>query len=207
MVSEPPGPDAWDAWYPEEVAERLEGCAVPWAVAAGWAIDLFLGWETRGHDDLEIAVPADRFDEIRDRFDDCDFFVAGDGQVTPLAPDETPTGEHHQTWVLERASRRWRLDVFREPADGDTWICRRDPTIRRPYAEVRAFTGDGIPYLAPEIVLLFKAKGSRPKDAVDLARVLPLLDEGRRRWLAATLARVHPGHPWLDRVGYPTLGD
>lgn len=26
------------------------------------------------------------------------------------------------------------LDVFREPHDGDTWVCRRDQTIRLPVA-------------------------------------------------------------------------
>jgi hypothetical protein len=206
VVSEPPGVDAWDPWHPVEIAERLDGCDVPWAVAAGWAVDLFLGRETRGHGDLEIAVPAHRFEEVRDRFGDCDFFTPVDGMLTPVRAGEAPAGGH-QTWALERISRRWRLDVFREPADGDTWVFRRDPGIRRPYAEVRELTRDGIPYLVPEIVLLFKAKGGRPKDEADLARVLPALDAARRRWLATALARVHPEHPWLHRVGNLTLAD
>jgi hypothetical protein len=206
-VREPPGLDAWDAWRPEEVADRLEDCDVPWAVAAGWAVDLFLGRETRAHGDLEIAIPGARFAEVRACFADCDFFVAGDGRVTALDEGEAPTDEHHQTWALERVSRRWRLDVFREPAAGDTWICRRDPSIRRPYAEVREFTPAGVPFLAPEIVLLFKAKHGRPKDDADLDRVLPLLDGPRRRWLGEALARVHPGHPWLLRVKNPTGAD
>ena len=37
---------------------------MPWRVSAGWAIDLFLGGERREHEDLELAVPADRFGEI-----------------------------------------------------------------------------------------------------------------------------------------------
>ena len=62
-------------------------------------------------------------------------------------------------------------------------IIRRDPA--------------GIPYLVPEIVLLFKAKHARPKDQADLAGVLPLLTSGERSWLAAILRRIHPGHDWL----------
>ena len=54
----------WDAWRPEEVAARLAGVQAPWCVAAGWAIDLFLGEERREHEDLEIAVPRERFAEI-----------------------------------------------------------------------------------------------------------------------------------------------
>jgi hypothetical protein len=60
---------------------------------------------------------------------------------------------------------------------------------------------NGIPYLAPEIVLLFKAKhAARDKDAADFARALPLLDAQRRQWLADALRIVHPGHDWLTLV-------
>jgi hypothetical protein len=94
----------------------------------------------------------------------------------------------------------FRFDVFREPHDGDTWICRRDPSIRRPYAEIVRTTADGVPYEVPEVVLLFKAKHRRPKDEADLATVLPLLDGAAREWLLRALERVHPGHPWIERV-------
>jgi hypothetical protein len=33
----------WEPWRPEEAARRLSEVGVPWYVAAGWAIDLFLG--------------------------------------------------------------------------------------------------------------------------------------------------------------------
>jgi hypothetical protein len=37
----------WRAWRPEDAAEGLETLAVPWHIAAGWAIDLFVGYERR----------------------------------------------------------------------------------------------------------------------------------------------------------------
>ena len=50
------------------------------------------------------------------------------------------------------------------------------PAPGRVLADVIEYTSDGIPYLALEIVLLFKAKHSaRDKDAADLARTLPEL--------------------------------
>ena len=58
-----PDISSWDAWRPERVASLLEEVDAPWYVAAGWAIDLFLGGEHREHEDLEIAVPNSRFDE------------------------------------------------------------------------------------------------------------------------------------------------
>jgi hypothetical protein len=54
-----------------------------------------------------------------------------------------------------------------------------------------------IPFVIPEVALLFKAKGLRAKDDTDFQRVLPALDEIRRPRLSAWLVCVHPGHPWL----------
>ena len=59
-----------------------------------------------------------------------------------------------QTWVREPDTGVYRLDTFREPHDGDTWICRRDETIRFPYDEIIEMSRGGVPYLVPEIVLL-----------------------------------------------------
>jgi hypothetical protein len=55
----------WDPWRPEDVARLLAGVSVPWYVAAGWALDLFRGEQTREHSDLEIAVPAVSFGAVR----------------------------------------------------------------------------------------------------------------------------------------------
>ena len=196
----------WDAWRPEQVAALLAGVEAPWYVAAGWAIDLFLGEESREHEDLEIAVPRARFPEIAARLAGFELFVPDSdltdpGLVWPFAQAPKELDANHQTWVRDPATERWLLDVFREPSDGDTWIYRRDERIRLPYAEVIERNDDGIPYARPEIVLLFKAKRSvRPKDEADLAAVLPRLDAVRRRWLAEALALVDAGHPWLERV-------
>ena len=190
----------WAAWRPGEVAERLAAVAAPWYVAAGWALDLFLGEQLREHDDLEVAVPGARFGEVAQALDGFDFFVPGDppGLVRPMSP--AALAATHQTWVREPGTELWRLEVFREPSEGDTWIYRRDERIRLPYAELIERTRDGIPYARPEVVLLFKAKASRPKDELDLDAVLPSLDGERRRWLAKALELVRPGHAWLARL-------
>ena len=53
----------------------------------------------------------------------------------------------------------------------------------------------------PEIVLLYKAARTRPKDETDLEATLPHLDRPARRWLAAAIAATQPRHPWIARVG------
>jgi len=193
-----PDLDAWDPWPPHVVARRLAGVGVHWYVAGGWALDLFRGGQTREHEDLEIAVPADRFADVARRFPDCEFHVAGDGQLAPLS-DEAMR-KYHQTWARERAAGVWRLDVFREPHEGDTWIYRRDARIRRPYAQIVEHDLQGVPYLAPEVALLFKAKTARDKDLADLQGVLPLLGPDRLTWLRDALDLVHPGHAWRALV-------
>lgn len=195
-----PDVDAWDPWHPRVLGDRLAGLTVPWCVAGGWALDLFRGGQSRAHDDVEIAVPAARFAEVAARFADFDFYVPVDGALVP-ASARTLAAEH-QTWALDRAAGRWRFDVFREPHDGDVWICRRDQRIRRRYTDLIRHDADGLPFLAPEVVLLFKAKAVRDKDAADFAGTLPLLDADQRRWLAGALALVHPDHPWQAAVAH-----
>ena len=82
----------------------------------------------------------------------------------------------------------------------DQWLFRRQPDIARPLDALGLVSGEGIPYLAPEIQLLYKAKGRRPKDEADFARTAPALNAERRQWLRDALALAHPGHPWLDQL-------
>ncbi|HET9780654.1 MAG TPA: hypothetical protein VFR33_02660 [Candidatus Dormibacteraeota bacterium] len=168
-------------------------------VRGGWALDLFGGSISREHEDVEITVPAAGFEAIRTAFAGYEFDVVGAAQRWPLS-DKAAFDFMHQTWLRDPATGAYLLDVFREPHEGNTWICRRDPTIRRPYSEVVRRTDAGLPYVAPEIGLLFKARLARPKDEADFKRTLPLLDEASRRWLRSALERIHPGHAWLARM-------
>jgi hypothetical protein len=187
-------------WTPAEVARRLEGIPTPWYVAGGWAVDLFLGEETREHGDTEIGIPAGRFPEVRERLDGYAFDAVGDGRIhEDAAPDVLES--MYQTWVRDPATGDYLVDVFREPHDGDTWLCRHDRTVRLPYAEVVRRTPDGIPYLAPELALLFKSKAVRPKDQADFDALLPRLATGQRTRLRDLLAHVRPGHRWLAVLG------
>jgi Aminoglycoside-2''-adenylyltransferase len=197
-----PDVSKWDAWRPEQVARLLEGVEAPWYVAAGWAIDLFLGGRHREHEDLEIAVPNSRFGEIVDALAGLEIcIITGPQEATPLPEARDRLAETHQSWVREPATDLWRFDVFREPSDGDTWLCRRDESLRLPYDHVIEWTDDGIPYGRPEIVLLFKAKHAhRDRDQADFESVVPGLEPERRRWLRESLEQIHPGHAWLSAL-------
>ncbi len=185
----------WEAWHPVELAKRLADVDVVWYVVGGWALDLFVGCQTREHEDLEIAVPESHFDTLRSALPELDFFVVGGGVAQPVTAAARTA--HHQTWARDMTTGNWRLDVLREPWDDETWAYRRDCRIRLPGLRAIARSADGIPYAQPEIVLLFKAKEVRPKDQEDFDAVFPLLDARRRRWLADAIRLVDPTHRWL----------
>jgi hypothetical protein len=105
--------------------------------------------------------------------------------------------------VLDVEADAWRMDVMLEPGDPTTWVYRRDESIRAPRPFMVGRSVEGVPFLEPHGVLLFKAEGTRPKDEADRASCLPRLGGGRRAWLAAALARTQPGHPWLERLAAP----
>lgn len=188
----------WDPWTPAEVARRLAGVDAPWCVAAGWAIDLYLGDPPRPHADIEIAVPRRDFPQITAALDGFDWDVAGGGRLWPY-PDVSDHTGLHQTWCREPATGRYRLDVFREPHDGDQWVYRRDPSITLPYDELIRVRY-GIPYVIPEVALLFKAHRTAPKDEGDFHRVAPRLEGNARTRLTGWLARLYPDHSWLARL-------
>jgi Aminoglycoside-2''-adenylyltransferase len=197
-----PDVSKWDPWRPDEAARLLGGVDAPWYVAGGWAIDLFLGGQQREHEDLEVAVPSSRFDEIVEALSSYELFViTGPRAALPLADAGDRLEQTHQTWVREPTGGSWRLDVFREPSDGDTWICRRNPSITMPYERLVERTADGLPYGRPEVILLFKAKHSQqPKNQTDFEVALPRLERERLRWLREALELVHPEHAWLSSI-------
>jgi hypothetical protein len=195
---QPPPFDAWQPWTPPQVAGLLAGVDAPWWVIGGYAIDLFLGRETRPHSDIEIATTRDGFTAIRERLQQrYVLYAAGSGTLRRLAPGDAYPKDRHQCWVLDERAAVWRLDVMQEPGDATTWRCRRDERIAVPRDAIIRRTAGNIAYLSPEAVLLFKAKGMREKDVSDFTLVAPLLQPTQRAWLIDALTRVHPGHSWI----------
>src|SRR5690348_15345 len=114
----------WQPWSPQDVRDRLKKAAIPWCVVGGWALDLWLGKETRSHEDIEIAIPRTCFPAIRICLHAFKLFSVGNGEVHPLPDDCEPLSDRHQNWVLDEPAAAWRLDIFLEPGDENIWIYR-----------------------------------------------------------------------------------
>ena len=46
----------WRSVHPGEAAAFFSAVRVPWWIAGGWALDLFVGKQSRPHKDLDIGV-------------------------------------------------------------------------------------------------------------------------------------------------------
>jgi len=195
-----PGIEAWHPWSPQEVAVALTDVDRGWWVAGGWAIDLWIGQQTRSHADLEIVVLRHDFEAFRSMLSEAVLFTASNGELKFLPEDTLPPENAHQVWVLDKFEQAWKLDIFLDPGDESLWIYRRSSEIVRKRSDAVGISSDGIPFLAPEIVLLYKAKRCAAKDELDFANCLPLLTSEAKHWLQSALEKLHPGHVWADRL-------
>lgn len=194
-----PDQHAWAAWHPHELKRRLGKLSLPWCIVGGWALDLWHGGPTREHEDIEFTVLRGDLSVFRAALADMKLFVAAKGKLSPLSTKDVPRAVT-QLWCWDERAARWRADMMIEPGTCETWAYKRDPSLTRPRGEAVAMTNDGIPYLRPACVLLFKAKHRRAKDEADLRLALPKLEASERRWLREALDRVHPGHDWLGML-------
>ncbi|MEP9384429.1 hypothetical protein [Nocardioides sp. KR10-350] len=197
----------WAPRTPAEVAALFEGYTGTWWVAGGWALEAFTGVE-REHEDTDPSVLRCELALLRGHLAGrLDVWAACAGALTPLLPDDDPLGAADdvlpagcgQVWTRPGAMQPWEYDILLAPGTPAEWVYKRDESLRMPMADA-LWTRDGVRYLQPEIQLLYKAKGLRPKDQRDFDSTLPFLDERRRRWLRDGLERTLPGHPWLAAV-------
>ena len=98
----------------------------------------------------------------------------------------------NNSWARRTSDGPWQLDVTVGDGTQTHWIYRRDPEVTRPWHEAVLHTAGGVPYLAPEVQLLFKSKDSRSKDDLDAAEVIPGLTPTRLEFLSSHLDSNHP---------------
>jgi hypothetical protein len=62
-------------------------------------------------------------------------------------------------WLRKDAGSAWAFEVMFQESDEDLWLYRRNTKIKRPIDDIGPVNDDGVPFLKPEIQLLFKGGG------------------------------------------------
>lgn len=196
----------WRSLSPAEVAALMEGVQAPWWLAGGHAIEAFTG-VPRPHEDADMCFFGRDVPELRRHFEGrYHLWSVHAATFRPLTDDHPePLDLRSQIWIREHSQAPWLVDGLITPDVDGRWLSKRDPTHVADLDEVTWVAGDGVRYLDPEIVLLFKASLDRRKDRRDLEVAWPLLGEKRQTWLMDSLARLYPDHRWREvlLVGEP----
>jgi hypothetical protein len=183
----------WSPLTIGSVVETFAPASFRWWVSGGHALELHEQRSWREHDDTDVGVVRSDLPAVYELLSHWDVHVAAAGQLTrwrgePLAADR----HQNNLWCRTTATGPWVLDVTIGAGSDERWVYRRDHSVQVPWDVAVLRTADGIPYLAPELQLLYKSNRVRPKDDIDAAEVIPGLDASRREFLARALARDHP---------------
>jgi hypothetical protein len=179
-----------------------------WCLCGGWALDAWLGRQTRDHADVDIAVFQDDQHAIFDH-------LAG-WQL--IAHDPHVAGDTTEPWdgrrldlpahIHARAHDGFKLEVLLDERSGRDWILSREPRISLPLRLCVQQSPWRLPTAIPEVLLFFKATAyfgisemnDRPQDEGDFLTLVPHLTEKQRHWLREAIPLVHPDHPWLSQL-------
>jgi len=181
-----------------KVNEWMSGFDGQWGIAGGWAIDLFIGKETRLHSDIEIALFREDQRALKKVMSEWSFEKVAEGELISWGKEwlTLPVHEIHGAHKLTGE----RLEVLLNETEDDEWIFRRESTISFPKRSLFLDSTKGIPYMHPAVVLLYKAKNAREKDHTDFFAAKSYLKIEDKDWLRQALQVHVPGHTWIPEL-------
>ncbi len=204
--------------------DLLKAHPFDYAICGGYAIDLFLGETSRPHGDLDMLVYWPQRDTVIQCMNDLGYAVyemLGDGKahhITDIADQRkwkrniicvkgdcdlvslTPTEEPDVVRIAFRhgtPSLQMLEFLFNDKTDTE-FLYARDHRVRRNLADA-LLSRDGIPYLAPELCLLYKSTDTaRESNQHDFRTAFPRMHPEQQAWLQNALRTLYPqGYPWL----------
>lgn len=189
----------WAPLAPPEVSRLFTG--TPWLLAGGYALELAMGQSWRSHGDIDVLLLRPDQLAAQRALAGWEWWAADPpGTLRPwLSRELLPLGVH-DIWCRPGPAEPWRVQVMLDESSGTDWVSRRNPRLRRPVESLRHTSSTGIPYLAPEVQLFYKAADPRPKDETDFLHVLPVLTTGQRAWLRSAVEDTYGAHSWASRL-------
>lgn len=208
----------------ERTKELLSDSGILWAVCGGFALDLFLEENTRRHGDIDICV----FEQDRERacgfmlrngWNVYEF--RGGGILRPLnSASSSETGRNlmcvmdgcdivqfypydnnsdllYYEFYHKGIAELNYLELLFNAVSDDYFLFNSRKDVKRELSKAILFR-NGIPYLAPELVLLFKAsRADIPEYSSNFEKTFPNMNDDQRQWFHQNLNAIYPdGHIW-----------
>lgn len=218
-----------------ELRQIMDSVGIRWAVCGGDAIDLFVGRQTRLHKDIDVAVFWEDREHIISEFlrRGWRIFEPDHGLLREITTLEEDLRTEDNLWCIKPETDSYQIikkhndfyEITTERKHQDTldyievlfnrekdgrFLYKRDPAIT---LENYLYKNEnGIPYLAPEMVLLYKSIFVRfldvpeQKEMVenyrhDFSVALEKFGGQQKWWLRNALIRCYPmGHEWLEKL-------
>lgn len=195
----------WEPLSLTTTVDMFSAAPFRWWISGGHALELHLGRSWRDHGDIDVGMLRSDAVALTSLLAGWDIRIAAAGRLAPWAGgalDSEASLHQNNLWCRHNADGPWLLDVTIGGGNDDEWIYRRNPRHRLPWAAAILRTTEGVPYLAPDLQLLFKARDPRDKDEHDASVVIPELDREQRQ----RLGRLLPGaHPWQRLIARQAL--
>ena len=208
----------------EEVNVLLKGQDFSYAICGGFALDLFLGYESRVHGDIDVLAFWEDREAIITYMQHKGFLVyemLGGGKVhriTDIQMQEKlrknifcctedcelvrlyDTEEQDVFWLDFQHTGLSKLNyiefLFNEKTEKE-FVYVRDSRVKR-VLDKAVLEKNGVPYLAPELCLLFKSTDiEREGYQQDYELTVERLSPEQRAWFENAMELLYPeGHRW-----------
>jgi Aminoglycoside-2''-adenylyltransferase len=193
------------------VGSLLSGLTVPWWITGGWAIDLAVSRVTRDHADVNIMM-LERDEHALRGLAGVEIQLVADGQPPgpwpagrrlsavpvpapgPKPPIAGPGRRVGDRLILRGEDLPLPAEVIPASAVGAIWVHKKGSRVfMRSLSDITCYW-QGIPFLAPEVVLLMKARPGLDQpgtddDQRDFEAALPMLSAEQRSWLKDAIER------------------
>ena len=191
----------------------------------GQAIDLFLGYETRVHGDIDVCAYWNERDKVIQFMQSQGFMVyemLGGGRAHRITDISNQMKAKRNIFCFKDGCPLVRLyphdendcclieffhigqtelnfiEILFNDRSETRFEYARDREIKREYGKALLYA-DGVPYLAPEICLLYKSTDTeREGYQRDFELAYAAMSPEQRAWLQNALKRLYPqGHKWI----------
>ncbi len=177
----------WKPYSIEQIKLLFNAADFTWGIAGGWAIDLYIGRQTRRHEDLDIMILSCEQQELFDYLKGFTVYVAKDGKLSIWSGQKID--DRYSLWVSERESTPFIFEILLMDTVEEKWIYKRNRMISGDLNRLFIDSKYDVKIVAPEIQLLYKLGASfvRDKDIQDLKTIYKFLNINQLEWLKSSL--------------------